>query len=68
MSEIGQRIRAKRLERGLSQKTLAGLLRVDRTSVGNWERGNTRPKGLHLWMLEQLLGCKFAGGDGNADR
>jgi len=58
---LGERIRKERMARGFTQEVLAGLLRVHRTSVGNWESGRTSPKGLHLWMLEKVLRCKLDG-------
>jgi len=56
MSNLGKRIKEKRLARGLTQAELAALVRVDRITVSNWERNRTEPKRLHLWMLQKVLG------------
>ncbi len=68
MGSMGEQIRNGRLARGLTQATLAGLVRVDRCSVSNWERDRTAPKRLHRWMLEQVLGCKLTGGGDNGGK
>lgn len=40
--ELGERIRALRERRGLSQAALASKLGVNASTVGNWERGRVR--------------------------
>ena len=40
---LGQRIRKRRLEHGLKQVELAGLLRVNPRTIVNWERDRTQP-------------------------
>lgn len=59
MSTLGKQIRESRKKHGWSQETLAGMVRVHRTTVQNWELGNTKPKALHLWMLRKILGCSL---------
>jgi transcriptional regulator with XRE-family HTH domain len=41
--DIGQRIQALRLKRGLSQETLGELMNVSRQSVSKWELGQALP-------------------------
>ena len=51
MSELGNRIRARRAELGLTQKDLADACKVKQASVSAWERGDTlgvRPENLYL--------------------
>jgi transcriptional regulator with XRE-family HTH domain len=40
---IGDHIRQRRLQLGLSQKALAAVLKVTQFSIINWERGVTQP-------------------------
>ncbi len=40
---LGQRIRKRRLEQGLMQVELAGLLGVNPRTIVNWEKDRTRP-------------------------
>jgi transcriptional regulator with XRE-family HTH domain len=51
---LGERLRACRRERGISQEKLADLLEVDEGTVRRWERGRSRPKKLHLSALQGL--------------
>jgi transcriptional regulator with XRE-family HTH domain len=53
---LGDKIRHARERLGLTQQELADLLRVDRGSVSNWERGRTRPGRYLLAALETILG------------
>ena len=48
---FGQRLRAERLERGLSQEDFADMLGVHRTYVGGLERGE---RNLTLQTVERL--------------
>ena len=51
---FGQRIRALRMEKGLSQQQLADLIYVTRKTVSNWESGNRMPD---ITMLSRLAEC-----------
>ena len=53
MNEI---IRAKRIEKGISQGALARLLKVTQGSVSQWEKGTTSPKVSTLPRLAAALG------------
>ncbi len=51
MSELGNRIKGRRAELGLTQKDLADACQVKQASVSAWERGDTlgvRPENLYL--------------------
>ena len=54
LEAFGQRIRALRMEKGLSQQQLADLIFVTRKTVGNWESGNRMPD---ITMLSRLAEC-----------
>jgi len=60
MNRLDEQIRRKRLARCWSQEFLASMVKVHRTTIQNWESGRTKPKGLHLWALERVLGCKLS--------
>jgi transcriptional regulator with XRE-family HTH domain len=49
-------LRARRLERGLSQAELADQVGVTQQAVGAWERGVSRPRGTRLASLAAALG------------
>jgi len=40
---LGDRIREYRRVHGLSQKKLAQLLKIDQSTIGNWEKGEHQP-------------------------
>ena len=54
--EISDLIRAKRKERGLSQRALADLLQVNNSAVAQWELGTTLPTNANMTALRALLG------------
>ncbi len=54
LEAFGQRIRALRTEKGLSQQQLADLIYVTRKTVSNWESGNRMPD---ITMLSRLAEC-----------
>ena len=47
-------IKALRTSLDLSQEGLAALLGVDQSTVSNWERDNTTPRGPALKLLTRL--------------
>lgn len=57
---MGSRIRAKRLERQLTQKQLAEQLGVTDKAVSKWETGNSLPDILQLLPLAAALGISAA--------
>lgn len=53
--DLARRIRALRLERGLSQEALAERMEVSRQAVTKWESGAARPSTEKLLRLSQVL-------------
>ena len=53
---LGDRIRARRLDLGLTQKALAALLCVNPWTVGNWEGNATHPAERFIARLCRVLG------------
>lgn len=54
-TEIGDKIRAIRKQRGLSQPKLAALLGVTKNAVTNWEAGTSRPGFMIIAKLCEVL-------------
>lgn len=57
---LGQRIRARRRELGLSQEGLAHVAGLDRSYVGRIERGEHNLTFIALVRLARALGCDVA--------
>ncbi len=57
---FGQRIRKRRLEHGLKQVELAGLLGVNTRTIVNWEKDRTRPRSS---QMEAVVQDFLKGGD-----
>ncbi len=55
MHSMGIRIRAARELLGLTQYQLATMLEVDRTSIADWEAGNSMIHTSHLPHLAEIL-------------
>ncbi len=53
---LGERIRFLRLSQGLKQNELARKLRVCKTAVCQYEKGQTKPRPEHLDRLAVILG------------
>ncbi len=51
-------VRQLRAERGLTQRKLAALLGVHQTTVGGWERKQSRPLPIQLYKLCVLFGVR----------
>ena len=49
---LGGRLRKARLEAGLRQQDLAGLLGVHVQCISNWENGRSRPRRLGIEEIE----------------
>jgi transcriptional regulator with XRE-family HTH domain len=56
--ELGQRIRARRVERGLSQSKLAEYVELTRTSISNIENGRQHLPLHTLYRFADVLGCR----------
>jgi DNA-binding XRE family transcriptional regulator len=55
---LGERIKAKRWELGLSQRMLSKLLGVDHGTVRCWEKGEWVPYGKMLFKIRQFVEAK----------
>jgi transcriptional regulator with XRE-family HTH domain len=53
---VGEALKRYRTGRGISQKELAGLLKVDPSTVAKWERGVRVPVGAYLIRVVGVLG------------
>ena len=54
--EIGELIRRKRQEKGLSMRVLASSLGVHHSAVGHWESGLALPTNANMSALKAVLG------------
>ena len=52
---LGERIKARRTERGMTQEFVAETLGVSRQAVSKWESGTADPSTHHLIALAKLL-------------
>lgn len=57
---IGERIRTRRKDLGLTQKSLAKALKISDVSVSQWERDTSEPTGKNLHALCKVLRCTAA--------
>jgi transcriptional regulator with XRE-family HTH domain len=53
---IGDHLKKRRLDLGLSRRQVAGRLGVDQASVGNWENGRATPQARYLPKITAFLG------------
>jgi len=53
---LGERIRKTRLEKKISQQTIADALGVTRSSVSQWEKGKNDPSSDKYRLLAEVLG------------
>ena len=56
---IGERIKQKRIERGLSQRAMARELGVANMVLCWWEKDHNLPSLLSLWDLADYFGCSM---------
>ncbi len=57
---IGDHVRKRRLDLKMTQREVAEILRVDKTTVWNWESNRTEPLTRHLPSITLFLGyCPF---------
>lgn len=55
---FGARVKARRLELGLSQAQVAAKVGIDRASVSQWETGSTKKVDAdHLFLAAEALDC-----------
>ena len=57
METIGQRVKARRNEKKLTQRGLGAIIGVSATSLTYWERGDVEPKNKNLAALARALDC-----------
>lgn len=53
---LGDHLRKRRIDLGLTQPLLSIRLRVDKSSILNWEKGNTAPDFRHIPLIHEFLG------------
>ena len=53
---LGDHIRAKRLDLGLLQKDVAGIIGVTTDTITNWEKGRNQPMYWHYPKITVFLG------------
>ena len=54
---LGDRIRHRRKNLGLTQKQLAEQVKVSHVAISQWEKEETLPRGENLLRLSESLGC-----------
>lgn len=54
---FGDRVRARRVQLGLTQDQVAKLVSVSRVAITKWENGTTQPEGENLFSLSKALNC-----------
>lgn len=57
--DVGQKMKKKRNELGLTQQEIADKVFVTRQTISKWELGKSRPDLISLKLLEELLQEKF---------
>ena len=54
-NQIGEQVKKKRLELGLSQEKLARLLDCSMNTIRNWEKGCTEPDASKFLELQNMV-------------
>lgn len=57
MTTIGDNIRRIRREAGLTQEALGRLLKVEKSSISEWESGSRLCHIVRLCQIARMLGC-----------
>ncbi|QYU67648.1 helix-turn-helix domain-containing protein [Leptolyngbya sp. 15MV] len=60
LKAFGERVRAFRAQKGLSQEELARLAKIDRTYIGGIERGERNVGIKNVWRIADALGVPAA--------
>jgi len=60
LKAFGERVRAIRLQKGLSQEHLARIAKIDRTYIGGIERGQRNVGIKNVWRIAIALGVPAA--------
>ena len=58
---LGERLRKRRMDLGLSQRKLASRLGVSKTSIEHWERNEVKPARWMVPRLREFLGLQPSG-------
>ena len=56
---LGKRVKFLRMERGISQTHMAGMLGLSQTNLSNMESGRTAITIQNLFKIQKVLGCKM---------
>ena len=56
---LGERVRAARLQAGMTQRQLGEQVGVSNVSISDWERGISQPSITLLWQLASTLGVSM---------
>ena len=56
LKTFGDHIRAKRLDLGLLQKDVAGIIGVSTDTITNWEKGRNQPMHWYYLKIQNFLG------------
>ena len=69
-STVGERLKALRMKRNMTQKQIAAVLGITPQAVSSWECGNTYPDPAYFDDLVKVLDCSldeiFLGSNGTA--
>ena len=58
---MGERIREKRIETGISQTELAKKLKIDKTTISKYESGKIKnPKINNIILMANIFGCSVS--------
>ena len=57
---LGDQLRKKRMDLGLSQRALASQLGVSRTSIENWEGNEVKPARWMMTRIKEFLGLQIS--------
>jgi transcriptional regulator with XRE-family HTH domain len=58
LKRLGQAVRARRIQQGLSQEALADAAEIDRSHMGKIERGERNVTFLNIARVAKALQCK----------
>ena len=57
MKVMGQRIRSKRAEAGLSMQQLADKIGISKSAIAKWEKGESKPSRLYIKEMCDIFHC-----------
>lgn len=69
LETLGDHLRKRRLDLGLTQREVAGIIGVNETTIVNWEKNHTSPPVKYLPKIVEFLGyIPFDGGRSLGER